>query len=104
MELVVVLMDAIIIIIMSIYSGFATRNQEHFYDQILYNLVSTLLLRVAKFYRREPIDDATFMKIMAEQERSLKKMEKRKVLSAVYSVHGAQIRRTTHQVQKRGGT
>ena len=37
---------------MSIYSGFATRNQEHFYDQIVYNLISTLLLRVAKFYRR----------------------------------------------------
>ena len=36
---------------MSIYSGFATRNQEHFYDQIVYNLLSTLLLRIAKFYR-----------------------------------------------------
>lgn len=41
---------------MSIYSGFATRNQEHFYDKILYSLISTLLVRVSKFYKNEEVD------------------------------------------------
>lgn len=41
---------------MSIYSGFATRSQEQYYDKILYNLISTLLLRLSKFYKREPVD------------------------------------------------
>jgi len=37
---------------MSIYSGFATRNQEQYYDKMIYNLISTLLLRIVKFYKR----------------------------------------------------
>lgn len=36
---------------MSIYSGFATRNQEKHYDKILYNVISTLMVRVLKFYK-----------------------------------------------------
>lgn len=41
---------------MSIYSGFATRNLEQYYDKILYNLISTLLLRLSKFYKHEQVD------------------------------------------------
>ena len=37
---------------MSIYSGFATRTQENYYDQILYNVISTLLVRISKFYQQ----------------------------------------------------
>ena len=40
---------------MSIYSGFATRAQEQYYDKILYNLISTLLLRLSKFYNNERV-------------------------------------------------
>jgi N-acetylmuramic acid 6-phosphate (MurNAc-6-P) etherase len=65
---------------MSIYSGFATRNQEQTYDKMLYNLISTLLLRLGKFYKREPVDENTFLKIVFDQEKSLRKMEKHKVI------------------------
>lgn len=41
---------------MSIYSGFATRSLEQYYDQMIYNLLSTLLLRMTKLYKREPVD------------------------------------------------
>lgn len=64
---------------MSIYSGFATRNLEQFYDRMLYNLLSTLLLRVAKLYKREPVDEPAFLKIVLGHEKNLRKMEKRKV-------------------------
>lgn len=49
---------------MSIYSGFATRNLEQFYDRMLYNLLSTLLLRVTKIYKREAVDEGAFLKIV----------------------------------------
>jgi len=49
---------------MSIYSGFATRNQEQFYDKILYNVISTLLVRISKFYKGESIEENNFFKII----------------------------------------
>jgi hypothetical protein len=52
---------------MSIYSGFATRSLEQYYDKMLYNLLSTLLLRLTKFYKREPVDEGTFLKIIFDQ-------------------------------------
>ena len=64
---------------MSIYSGFATRSQENYYDQILYNVLSTLLVRISKFYHNETVDEKSFFKILSNQERCLKKLEKRKV-------------------------
>lgn len=70
---------------MSIYSGFATRNQENYYDQILYNLISTLLVRISKFYRGDDVDENSFLKIITNQERVLKKLEKRKVLHYLIS-------------------
>ena len=64
---------------MSIYSGFATRNQENYYDQVLYNVISTLLTRITKFYHNDDIDENSFLKIITNQERTLRKLEKRKV-------------------------
>lgn len=52
---------------MSIYSGFATRTQENYYDQILYNVISTLLVRVSKFYHNEEVDENSFFKIISNQ-------------------------------------
>lgn len=46
---------------------------------MLYNLISTLLLRVTKIYKREPVDETSFLKIVFGHEKSLRKMEKRKV-------------------------
>lgn len=59
---------------MSIYSGFATRNQEQFYGKILYNIISTLLVRISKFYRNEGIDESVFRGLLHEQEKCLRKM------------------------------
>lgn len=64
---------------MSIYSGFATRTLENYYDQLLYNILSTLLTRISKFYRAEEIDESSFRKIVMNQEKTLRKLEKRKV-------------------------
>jgi hypothetical protein len=36
---------------MSVYSGFATRAHEKHYDSIIYNLISTLMVRIVKFYQ-----------------------------------------------------
>lgn len=35
---------------MSIYSGFATRNQEQAYDQCIYDMLFVLQKRILKFY------------------------------------------------------
>jgi len=59
---------------MSIYSGFATRSLEQYYDKILYNLISTLLLRLSKFYTHQPVEDSVFFKIVQEHEATLRKL------------------------------
>ena len=65
---------------MSIYSGFATRTQENYYDQVLYNLISTLLVRISKFYQGEKVNEESFLRIITNQEKCLRKLEKRKVI------------------------
>lgn len=59
---------------MSIYSGFATRNLEQYYDKILYNLISTLLLRLSKFYTNEYVEESIFLKIIFDHESTLRKL------------------------------
>lgn len=71
---------------MSIYSGFATRNQEHYYDQILLNIMSTLLTRLLKFYRQETFDEKHFIVMMNKQIKYIQKMELRKVIFLSYRV------------------
>ena len=41
---------------MSIYSGFATRQQEHSYDCLLYDLIEVLQRRIIKFYTGQEAD------------------------------------------------
>ena len=70
---------------MSIYSGFATRTQENYYDQVIYNVISTLLVRISKIYNEEHVDENAFMRIISNQEKLLRKLEKRKVDSILFS-------------------
>lgn len=86
---------------MSIYSGFATRNLEQFYDKMIYNLLSTLLLRVAKIYRREPVDEQAFLKIVLGHEKNLRKMEKRKVTLLVCSISNPSTRSCSLPLRKK---
>jgi hypothetical protein len=41
---------------MSIYSGFATRQQEHKYNNLIETLVIAMKKRIIKFYAGEPCD------------------------------------------------
>lgn len=64
---------------MSVYSGFATRNQEQLYDNLVGNVLAALSLRIIKLYRREIVDEHKFRTVIEHQCRYLKKLEKRKV-------------------------
>lgn len=64
---------------MSIYSGFATRNQELLYDTLIGNVIAALSLRIVKFYRQEQVDERKFRGVLEHQCKYLKKLEKRKV-------------------------
>lgn len=77
---------------MSIYSGFATRNLEQYYDQVLYSVISTLLTRITKFYRNEHVDERSFHKIISSQEKTLRKLEKRKVSNFGFSTFNPSMR------------
>lgn len=59
---------------MSIYSGFATRVQENYYDELLFHIISTLLTRIIKFYQKQDIDEQSFLKIVYSQEKALSKL------------------------------
>ena len=41
---------------MSVYSGFATRQQETKYNNLIENLVIALKKRIIKFYNQDPCD------------------------------------------------
>ena len=58
---------------------------------MLYNLISTLLLRVTKVYKREPVDEHSILLIVFGHEKSLKKMVKRKVDCLVCSISSLSI-------------
>lgn len=81
---------------MSIYSGFATRAQETFYNKLVFKLVEMLQQRVASFFigRKYPIfkgfhlgfetdmafDEGMFAKKLLKLHRTLKKLETNKYL------------------------
>ena len=60
---------------MSIYSGFATRQQEHAYDNLLVDLVSVLQKRIIKFYTGEEADEGKFHTILTTLQHHITKME-----------------------------
>ncbi len=45
---------------MSVYSGFATRTQETYYNHLLETLIIALKKRLLKVYRKEPVDEDKF--------------------------------------------
>ena len=65
---------------MSIYSGFATRQQEHAYDALLVDLVTVLQKRVIKFYTGEDADEPKFHAILLSLHNHIAKMEESKYL------------------------
>lgn len=60
---------------MSIYSGFATRQQEQAYDSLVADLIQVLQRRVVKFYAGQEADEIRFHTILANIHHHLAKME-----------------------------
>lgn len=65
---------------MSIYSGFATRQQEQTYDNLIVDLISVLQRRIIKFYVGEDADETKFHSILTNIQHHLAKMEENKYL------------------------
>lgn len=65
---------------MSIYSGFATRQQEEAYDENIATLLYLLQKRVYKFYNNEPANDAKFIDLLMKVYATVKGMEDSKYL------------------------
>jgi hypothetical protein len=67
-------------IIMSIYSGFSTRNQENAYGKLCEDLVSVLAARVLKALQSESVDDTVFSKTIVSIYSKMGKLELHKYL------------------------
>lgn len=65
---------------MSIYSGFATRQQEQAYDNLLLDLIDVLQRRIIKFYIGQEADEHKFHTILNSIQHHLLKMEHSKYL------------------------
>ncbi len=65
---------------MSIYSGFATRQQEQAYDNLILDLISVLQRRIIKFYVGEEADEPKFHSVLLSLQNYFAKMEESKYL------------------------
>ena len=70
---------------MSIYSGFATRQQEQTYDGLLLNLIDVLQRRIVKFYVGQEADEQKFHSILSSIQHHLLKMEHNKYLAPKFA-------------------
>lgn len=70
---------------MSIYSGFATRQQEQTYDGLLHDLLDVLQRRLIKFYTGKEADEHKFHLILNNIHTHLARMEDSKYLEPKYS-------------------
>ena len=65
---------------MLIYSGFATRQQEQSYDNLLFDLIEVLQRRIIKFYTGQEADEHKFHTIVSTLHHHLGRMEDNKYL------------------------
>ena len=65
---------------MSIYSGFATRQQEQTYDSCVESIIFILQKRLLKFYRNEKADENKFLSALCKIHAQMKSMENHKYL------------------------
>lgn len=70
---------------MSIYSGFATRQQEQAYNNLILDLISVLQRRIIKFYVGEETDEPRFNSLLNNIHHHLAKMEDSKYLNPKFS-------------------
>lgn len=65
---------------MSIYSGFATRQQEEAYDQLVEDVLFVFQKRIMKFYRREDTNEEKFLDVLVQLHQQMARMEESKYL------------------------
>ena len=70
---------------MSVYSGFATRQQEHKYNSLVETLVIALKKRVMKFYAGEAADEDKFKLLIKKVYKKMLILEKGKYMAPKYS-------------------
>ena len=70
---------------MSVYSGFATRQQETKYNNLVENLVLGLKKRLLKFYRNEACDEDKFKLLLKKIYKKMYILEKGKFMAPKYS-------------------
>ena len=70
---------------MSIYSGFATRQQEHKYNSLLETLVIALKKRLIKFYSQEECDEAKFKLLLKKIYKKMYLLERGKFMTPKYT-------------------
>ena len=63
---------------MSVYNGFASRQQEVAYSKALYNTVFLLQLRIFKLFKGEKFDDIKFGKVLTKLYARLYSLEDHK--------------------------
>ena len=70
---------------MSVYSGFATRQQETKYNNLIENLVIALKKRIIKFYTQDPCDEDKFKLLIKKIYKKMYVLEKGKFMAPKYS-------------------
>jgi len=70
---------------MSIYSGFATRQQEHKYNNLIETLIIALKKRIQKFYLGDGCDEGKFKLLVKKIYKKMFVMEKGKFMAPKYS-------------------
>ena len=70
---------------MSVYSGFATRTQEHKYNSLVETLVIALKKRILKFYAGEEADEEKFKLLVKKIYKKMFLLERGKFMQPKYT-------------------
>lgn len=65
---------------MSVYSGFATRHQEHKYNSLIETLIIALKKRIIKFYQGEECDENKFKLLVKKIYKKMYLLERGKFM------------------------
>lgn len=70
---------------MSVYSGFATRQQEHKYNNLIETLIIALKKRIMKFYEGDGCDEGKFKLLVKKIYKKMYILEKGKFMAPKYT-------------------
>lgn len=70
---------------MSIYSGFATRQQQHKYNTLVETLIIALKKRIIKFYNQEQTDEEKFKLLVKKLYKKMFLLQRGKFMAPKYT-------------------